>query len=121
MRAEIEGIELPEGYSLEWGGEYEDSGRARAALAEPLPYVLALMVFIVVCLLCGVWHKSDLLRLWQAFRRVERSSAVNSLPPASEVAEAALALQHKIVELQTENARLRTLLGQKAGTPETST
>jgi multidrug efflux pump subunit AcrB len=50
VRAKIEGIELPEGYSLEWGGEYEDSGRARAALAEPLPYVLALMVFIVVCL-----------------------------------------------------------------------
>src|SRR5262249_46784150 len=41
---------LPEGYSLEWGGEHEDSGRARGALAEPLPYVLALMVFIVVCL-----------------------------------------------------------------------
>jgi multidrug efflux pump subunit AcrB len=50
VRAKIEGIELPEGYSLEWGGEHEDSGRARAALARPLPYVLALMVFIVVCL-----------------------------------------------------------------------
>ena len=43
-------IELPPGYSLEWGGEYEDSRDARAALARPLPYVLALMVFIVVCL-----------------------------------------------------------------------
>ena len=43
-------IELPPGYSLEWGGEYEDSRDARAALAKPLPYVLALMVFIVVCL-----------------------------------------------------------------------
>lgn len=43
-------VELPPGYALQWGGEYEDSGRARAALAEPLPYVLALMVFIVVCL-----------------------------------------------------------------------
>ena len=50
VRAQIEQIELPPGYSLEWGGEYEDSGHARAALAEPLPYVLALMVFIVVCL-----------------------------------------------------------------------
>jgi multidrug efflux pump subunit AcrB len=46
----IDQIELPEGYSLEWGGEYEDSRNARAALAQPLPYVLALMVFIVVCL-----------------------------------------------------------------------
>jgi multidrug efflux pump subunit AcrB len=46
----IEQIELPAGYSLEWGGEHEDSGNARAALAKPLPYVLALMVFIVICL-----------------------------------------------------------------------
>jgi multidrug efflux pump subunit AcrB len=50
VRSKIEQIELPAGYSLEWGGEYEDSGDARAALARPLPYVLALMVFIVVCL-----------------------------------------------------------------------
>jgi multidrug efflux pump subunit AcrB len=46
----IEKIPLPPGYSLEWGGEHEDSTRARAALAESLPYVFALMVFIVVCL-----------------------------------------------------------------------
>jgi multidrug efflux pump subunit AcrB len=50
VRGKIEQIELPEGYSLEWGGEHEDSGDARAALTKPLPYVLALMVFIVVCL-----------------------------------------------------------------------
>ena len=47
VRSKIEQIELPPGYSLEWGGEYEDSRDARAALARPLPYVLALMVFIV--------------------------------------------------------------------------
>jgi multidrug efflux pump subunit AcrB len=50
VRPRLEQIALPEGYSLEWGGEHEDSGDARAALARPLPYVLALMVFIVVCL-----------------------------------------------------------------------
>ena len=50
VKTKIEQIVLPPGYSLEWGGEYEDSARARSALAEPLPYVLALMVFIVVCL-----------------------------------------------------------------------
>ncbi len=50
VRSKIEQIELPPGYALEWGGEYEDSRAARAALAQPLPYVLALMVFIVVCL-----------------------------------------------------------------------
>lgn len=50
VKPKIEQIPLPPGYSLKWGGEFEDSARARGALAEPLPYVLALMVFIVVCL-----------------------------------------------------------------------
>jgi multidrug efflux pump subunit AcrB len=50
VRAGIEAIELPEGYSMTWGGEYEDSGNARAALAKPLPAVGVLMVFIVICL-----------------------------------------------------------------------
>ncbi len=50
VRSQIEEIELPPGYSFEWGGEYEDSRDARAALARPLPFVFALMVFIVVCL-----------------------------------------------------------------------
>jgi len=50
VRTKIEQIELPPGYSLEWGGEYEDSRDARTALAKPLPMALALMVFIVVCL-----------------------------------------------------------------------
>jgi multidrug efflux pump subunit AcrB len=50
VRDEIEAIKLPEGYTFEWGGEHEDSGNARAALAVPLPYVFALMVFIVVAL-----------------------------------------------------------------------
>lgn len=50
VRSKIEEIELPPGYTLDWGGEYEDSSQARAALVKPLPFVLALMVFIVVCL-----------------------------------------------------------------------
>jgi multidrug efflux pump subunit AcrB len=50
VRSKIEQVGLPPGYSLEWGGEFEDSNRARASLVRPLPYVLALMVFICVCL-----------------------------------------------------------------------
>ena len=50
VRSKIEKVKLPPGYSMEWGGEPEDSARARAALARPLPYFLALMVFICVCL-----------------------------------------------------------------------
>ncbi len=54
VRSGIESIELPPGYSREWGGEFEDSRRAQAALAKPLPMALALMVFIVVCLFNSV-------------------------------------------------------------------
>ena len=50
VREKIEAIKLPSGYTFEWGGEYEDSGKARAALAKPVPLFLAMMVFIVVCL-----------------------------------------------------------------------
>jgi multidrug efflux pump subunit AcrB len=50
VRAAVEKIKLPAGYSLQWGGEYEDSRDARAALAKSLPAALALMVLIVVCL-----------------------------------------------------------------------
>jgi len=48
VRAKFESIELPEGYRLEWGGEYEDSSNARAALAGPLPATVVLMAFIVL-------------------------------------------------------------------------
>jgi multidrug efflux pump subunit AcrB len=54
VRPKIEEITLPRGYSLEWGGEDEDSRLARAALAKPLPAALLLMVFIVVCLFNSV-------------------------------------------------------------------
>lgn len=50
VRADIEKIKLPPGYKLEWGGEYEDSRNARAALAKPLPLAMVLMIFIVVCI-----------------------------------------------------------------------
>jgi len=50
VKLKIEAIELPAGYALEWGGEYEDSANARAALAKPLPMALAVRVLIVVCL-----------------------------------------------------------------------
>jgi len=50
IRPAIEKIKLPPGYSLQWGGEYEDSRDARAALARPLPIAVVLMVLIVVCI-----------------------------------------------------------------------
>jgi multidrug efflux pump subunit AcrB len=54
VRPKIEQIALPQGYSREWGGEYEDSRDARAALAKPLPAALLVIVLIVVCLFNSV-------------------------------------------------------------------
>jgi multidrug efflux pump subunit AcrB len=50
VREQIEAIPLPEGYRMEWGGEYEDSSKAKAALAGTLPAFLLMMVLIVICL-----------------------------------------------------------------------
>ncbi len=46
----IEAIELPDGYRLEWWGEYRDSGKAQASLAASLPVFLGMMVLITVAL-----------------------------------------------------------------------
>ena len=48
LRPQIEAIELPEGYTLEWGGEYEDSGDAQAALAGSIPMFILIMVLITI-------------------------------------------------------------------------
>jgi multidrug efflux pump subunit AcrB len=50
IKADIEAIEFPPGYQLEWGGEYEDSANAQAGLTKMLPIFLLLMVLIVIML-----------------------------------------------------------------------
>lgn len=50
VRPQIEAIDLPPGYALEWGGEYEDSGDAQGALKTRLPMFIALMVLITIAL-----------------------------------------------------------------------
>ena len=48
----IEAIALPQGYKLEWGGEYESSHKAQAALGQGLPLGF-LVMFIISVLLFG--------------------------------------------------------------------
>ena len=48
----IEAIPLPDGYQLEWGGEYESSRDAQAALGKALPLGF-LVMFIISVLLFG--------------------------------------------------------------------
>lgn len=51
----------------------------------------ATVVFLAVCLWFGAWTKLDFMRVWQAFRRPERSSAATlSMTTAPEAAEVAL-------------------------------
>jgi multidrug efflux pump subunit AcrB len=50
LRNKIEAIPLPPGYRMEWGGEYENSSKAQAALAGTLPLFLLMMVLIVIFL-----------------------------------------------------------------------
>lgn len=50
VRPKVEAIELPPGYELEWGGEYEDSNNAQAGLAASIPVFVLVMVLITVML-----------------------------------------------------------------------
>ena len=50
LRPQIESINLPRGYELEWGGEYEDSSSAQESLTAPLPIYIAIMILITVAL-----------------------------------------------------------------------
>jgi multidrug efflux pump subunit AcrB len=49
-RPRVEEIELPQGYSLEWWGEYKNSTEAKAALAGGMPLFLLLMIVTVIAL-----------------------------------------------------------------------
>ncbi len=50
IRAQVEGLDYPPGYELEWWGEYRDSARGRAGIAASLPLFLLAMVLIVIAL-----------------------------------------------------------------------
>jgi multidrug efflux pump subunit AcrB len=48
VRAEVEAIDLPDGYRLEWWGEYKNSKKAQGALAGSIPTFLGMMVLITI-------------------------------------------------------------------------
>ena len=50
IRAGVDAMDLPEGYSMEWGGEYENSREAQQSLGKQLPVSLLVMVLISVLL-----------------------------------------------------------------------
>lgn len=50
LRPQIEAMELPPGYQLVWGGEYEDSTNAQTSLSSALPSGFLLMILTTVLL-----------------------------------------------------------------------
>lgn len=50
IRPLIEAIDLPVGYRLEWGGEFESAGEAQASLGRQMPLAFGTMLLITVLL-----------------------------------------------------------------------
>ncbi len=50
LMPQIDALSLPPGYSLEWGGEYEDSRDANNAINSSLPSGFLIMIIIVILL-----------------------------------------------------------------------
>ncbi|PLW76533.1 efflux RND transporter permease subunit [Cohaesibacter celericrescens] len=54
IRPQIEAIDLPSGYSMEWKGQFGDSQEANAGLASTLPFGIGAMVVVVILLFNAV-------------------------------------------------------------------
>ncbi|MEM6303029.1 MAG: efflux RND transporter permease subunit, partial [Pseudomonadota bacterium] len=50
LKPQIEALELPPGYMLEWGGEYEDNADAQTGLASSLPVGVLAMILTSILL-----------------------------------------------------------------------
>ena len=50
VRSLIEAIEVPSGYRLEWGGEFESAGEAQASLGRQMPLAFGTMLLITLLL-----------------------------------------------------------------------
>ncbi len=54
VQPKIEAVDLPPGYTMEWGGEYEDQTDANAALSKEIPKGLLSMVIIIILMFNAV-------------------------------------------------------------------
>ncbi len=54
LRPQVEALSFPPGYHVEWGGEYESTVDAQAALFAPIPMFAGFMVLIVIALFNAV-------------------------------------------------------------------
>ncbi len=54
LQPQIEALELPPGYTLDWGGEYESSGDAQASLFSTMPMGYLFMFLVTILLFNAV-------------------------------------------------------------------
>ena len=54
LQTQVEAIPVPEGYRMEWGGEYESSTDAQASLGSQLPLSALVMLLITILLFNGL-------------------------------------------------------------------
>lgn len=54
IRGAIESVDLPDGYSIEWGGEYENSKNANESLGTKVPLTFLIMIIISILLFSKV-------------------------------------------------------------------
>ncbi|MGB5812788.1 MAG: efflux RND transporter permease subunit, partial [Polyangiales bacterium] len=50
LKPQVDALDYPPGYHVEWGGEYESTNDAQSALFEPIPIFVGIMVLIVLAL-----------------------------------------------------------------------
>jgi multidrug efflux pump subunit AcrB len=50
VRGPVEALDLPIGYQLEWGGEYEDSAKANDAISSQIPVFVLAMILVTIVL-----------------------------------------------------------------------
>lgn len=55
-------IQIPQGYRLEWGGQFENLARAQKKLALLVP-ILALVIFLLILKVTGTWQQTLLIFL----------------------------------------------------------
>ncbi|EKO3713515.1 efflux RND transporter permease subunit [Vibrio metschnikovii] len=49
LKPKVEALPLPSGYTLEWGGEYEDASKAEQGLASSIPiFILAMFLITII-------------------------------------------------------------------------
>ena len=56
VRGAIEAIDLPPGYTMEWGGEFESAGDAQASLGRQMPLSFGVMLLITILLFGSLRH-----------------------------------------------------------------